>query len=166
MEVREEMEEVQRPNCSASTSKTTETTKNDKSPVVHEGKKPFKCTICNKSYSRKQILDNHKVSIHERTKNFNDKKCSLTFFSQVSDGNLSSDDEETKKQAPKTTAKKKESSDDDSDSDSDCFQITKQPIKKKAKKDEVAKKEGKTIAKKSVTDFAKKDLDKIPREGM
>ena len=42
--------------------------------IVHKGEKPFKCSICNYSASRKQHLDMHITSVHEGKKPF---KCSI-----------------------------------------------------------------------------------------
>ena len=42
--------------------------------TVHEGKKPFKCKICNATFSQKGHLKSHNTSIHERKKSF---KCNL-----------------------------------------------------------------------------------------
>ena len=42
--------------------------------IVHEGEKPFKCSICNYSASTKQHLDMHITSVHEVKKTF---KCSI-----------------------------------------------------------------------------------------
>ena len=42
--------------------------------AVHEGKKPFKCTICDKSFGRKSHMELHISAVHEEKKPF---KCSL-----------------------------------------------------------------------------------------
>jgi uncharacterized Zn-finger protein len=42
--------------------------------VVHEGKKPFKCTICDKNFGRKSHMQLHISAVHEEKKPF---KCSL-----------------------------------------------------------------------------------------
>ena len=50
--------------------------------AVHEGKKPFKCTICAATFSQKphlkaHVLSNHKV--HDGTKLNNCTNCAATF---------------------------------------------------------------------------------------
>ena len=42
--------------------------------AVHEGKKPFKCTICDKSFGRKSHMELHISAVHEEKKPF---KCLL-----------------------------------------------------------------------------------------
>ena len=39
---------------------------------VHEGKKPFKCSMCDASFSGKRKLNEHIVTVHEKN---NDSKC-------------------------------------------------------------------------------------------
>jgi hypothetical protein len=41
---------------------------------VHEGKKPFKCEVCDYSCSQKSIMKSHVVSAHEGKKPF---KCNI-----------------------------------------------------------------------------------------
>jgi uncharacterized Zn-finger protein len=38
--------------------------------TVHEGKKPFKCTICNSCYTRKTTLNKHMKTVHENMNQF------------------------------------------------------------------------------------------------
>ena len=35
---------------------------------IHEGKKPFKCDICDTKFARKSHLKNHITSVHEQLK--------------------------------------------------------------------------------------------------
>ena len=37
---------------------------------VHEGKKPFKCSICDYTFAQKKTLTNHISSVHEGKKAF------------------------------------------------------------------------------------------------
>ena len=41
---------------------------------VHEGKKAFKCQICDKSFSQKGSMNKHMASVHEEIKAF---KCDI-----------------------------------------------------------------------------------------
>ena len=47
--------------------------------IVHEGKKPFKCDICDARFSRKDPLNVHIASIHEEKKPFNCEICDKKF---------------------------------------------------------------------------------------
>ena len=49
---------------------------------VHEGKKPFKCDICNASFTKTGNLNRHVASIHERKKPFYAKISSDSFSSK------------------------------------------------------------------------------------
>ena len=42
--------------------------------LVHEGKKPFKCSICNVRFAQNQGLKKHIAAVHEGKKPF---KCSI-----------------------------------------------------------------------------------------
>ena len=45
-----------------------------------EGKKPFKCIICNITFEYKKDLNEHKVTTHEVTMPYNCGNCNLAFF--------------------------------------------------------------------------------------
>ena len=47
--------------------------------AVHEGKKPFKCIICEKYFSNKGTLNNHVASVHEGIKPFKCDICETRF---------------------------------------------------------------------------------------
>ena len=42
--------------------------------AVHEGKKPFKCEICEKNFANKTALTKHTATVHEEQKSF---KCEI-----------------------------------------------------------------------------------------
>ena len=46
---------------------------------VHEGKKPFKCNICDASYSGRTVLKLHIAAVHERKKPFKCDTCDAGF---------------------------------------------------------------------------------------
>lgn len=46
--------------------------------LVHEGKKPFKCSFCNAKFSRLGSLDGHVTRFHEKKKTFNCSKSDET----------------------------------------------------------------------------------------
>jgi uncharacterized Zn-finger protein len=46
--------------------------------VVHEGKKPFKCTLCDTSFTKKALMVTHIASIHEGKKPFSCSICNST----------------------------------------------------------------------------------------
>ena len=46
---------------------------------IHEGRKPFKCEVCEKSFAEKSKLGSHMLSVHDRKKPFNCKECDKTF---------------------------------------------------------------------------------------
>ena len=49
---------------------------------VHEGKKPFKCTICDTCFSLKTNLSKHIKSVHEKRKPFKCNICDADFASK------------------------------------------------------------------------------------
>ena len=53
---------------------------------VHEGKEPFKCNICNSSFTQKGQMNGHVALVHEGKKPF---KCSIcdTSFAEKSMSN-------------------------------------------------------------------------------
>ena len=53
--------------------------------VVHEGKKPFQCEICNSCFSKKVGLEKHISSVHDGNKPF---KCNLCQYATVHKGDL------------------------------------------------------------------------------
>ena len=44
---------------------------------VHEGKKPFKCENCDKSFFYKSDMNKHVASVHEGKKPFKCEKCAV-----------------------------------------------------------------------------------------
>ena len=46
----------------------------------HEGKKPFKCDICDHSFSQKRDLNTHVASVHEEKKQFKCDICNYCCF--------------------------------------------------------------------------------------
>ena len=46
--------------------------------MVHEGKKPFKCDICDYSCSLKSTMKTHVESVHEKKKPFECKICDFS----------------------------------------------------------------------------------------
>ena len=46
---------------------------------VHEGKKPFHCTICDSSFRRNTHLTRHIASVHEKAKPFSCDICHMSF---------------------------------------------------------------------------------------
>ena len=46
---------------------------------VHEGKKPFKCNICDTAFSQKQKLNGHVKSVHEGMEPFKCNICDKAF---------------------------------------------------------------------------------------
>ena len=53
---------------------------------VHEGKKSFKCNVCDTAFSEKSYLNGHIESIHDRKKPFQCNICDAS-FSQKGDMN-------------------------------------------------------------------------------
>ena len=53
--------------------------------VIHEGKKPHKCLICDYSCARKDQLKAHINAVHERMK---PHKCSICDYSFTTEGNF------------------------------------------------------------------------------
>ena len=49
---------------------------------VHDGKKPFKCNICEASFPQKQNLNIHIASVHEGKKPFKCNSCDASFVSK------------------------------------------------------------------------------------
>ena len=49
-------------------------------PVTKEGKKPYECSICNKSFPHKSWLKKHIESVHEGKKRHNCSYCHKIFF--------------------------------------------------------------------------------------
>ena len=47
--------------------------------AVHEGKKPYKCTICDNSFGLKRNLKSHIASVHEGKKSFQCNVCGQSF---------------------------------------------------------------------------------------
>ena len=47
--------------------------------TVHEGRKDFKCNICDKSFGRPVELKKHKKRRHDKNKNFICDKCGKGF---------------------------------------------------------------------------------------
>ena len=50
---------------------------------VHEGKKPFKCNICEANFSRKDGLKTHVMNIHEQKKPLKCSICEATFSEKI-----------------------------------------------------------------------------------
>ena len=48
-------------------------------PSVNEGKKQFKCDICNANFGQKSILNKHVGMVHEGKKQFKCKICTVNF---------------------------------------------------------------------------------------
>ena len=46
---------------------------------AHEGKEPFKCNVCNATFTEKGSLKQHASTIHERKKPFKCKICDAAF---------------------------------------------------------------------------------------
>ena len=46
---------------------------------VHEGNKPFKCSICNKKFGRKDVLKDHISAVHEGIKRHQCTICEKAF---------------------------------------------------------------------------------------
>ena len=53
--------------------------------LVHEGKKPFKCEVCDYSCSQRSTMNVHVASVHERKKPF---KCNICDYSCSQKGNM------------------------------------------------------------------------------
>ena len=51
---------------------------------VHDGKKPFNCSICDHKFSIKQSLTKHIASVHEGKKPYNCSICNQKFSSKQS----------------------------------------------------------------------------------
>ena len=51
--------------------------------LVHEGKKPFQCNICEYSTSQKQHLQTHIESVHQGNR-FNFQTCDSNFSDEMS----------------------------------------------------------------------------------
>ena len=51
--------------------------------TVHEGKKPFKCDICNFSCSQKSNMKKHVAAVHEGNKPFKCAICDYSFFNML-----------------------------------------------------------------------------------
>ena len=51
---------------------------------VHEGKKPFKCDICDYRCSQKVNMNRHVASVHEEKKPFKCEICDATFTQKSS----------------------------------------------------------------------------------
>jgi uncharacterized Zn-finger protein len=47
--------------------------------TVHEGKKPFKCDICDYSFSEKGSLNKHIKSVHDGNNRYKCEICEKTF---------------------------------------------------------------------------------------
>ena len=47
--------------------------------LVHEEKKPFKCSVCEYKYSESSNINRQIASVHERKKPFNCKICKPSF---------------------------------------------------------------------------------------
>ena len=48
----------------------------------HERKKPFKCEICNKTFSYKSTIKEHKATVHDGQKPYNCEFCEKKFSSK------------------------------------------------------------------------------------
>ena len=47
---------------------------------VHDGKKPFECEFCDKSFSKKSVLNKHIGSIHDTKKSFVCGFCQKSYY--------------------------------------------------------------------------------------
>ena len=50
--------------------------------TIHEGKKPFKCAICDAGFTSKHGMKKHIVAIHEGNKPFKCDICNAKFASK------------------------------------------------------------------------------------
>ena len=51
--------------------------------VVHEGKKPWKCSKCDSAFSLKSGLHRHEIMVHQKAKPFICKHCERAFSDKV-----------------------------------------------------------------------------------
>ena len=58
--------------------------KRHKEVVVHEGRKPFRCTFCENSFVHKSTLKAHILSVHEENKLFKCIICEKPFAHKAS----------------------------------------------------------------------------------
>ena len=93
--------------------------------VVHEGKKPLTCDICNKGFTQQDHLNRHVAGIHERKRPF---KCDVCMFSALYPSELK-EHFTSKKHIKRTQSIKKEVDDTQSNEENggnlshfSCFQ--------------------------------------------
>ena len=53
--------------------------KSEKFVAVHEGRKPFKCDVCNSNFAHKGDVTNHRTLVHDGKRSFKCDVCNAAF---------------------------------------------------------------------------------------
>ena len=79
MDVVPEEDEIKHPDEENNGKKKSKQIKMAKNASVHEGKKQFKCDICDAKYGHNHHLNRHVATVHEGKKQFKCDVCNVKF---------------------------------------------------------------------------------------